>query len=270
MRVIAHISDLHFGKLNASAEALLKDLEKMRPSLIAISGDLTQRALTRQFMLARKFLNLLPAPFIVVPGNHDIPFYDITRRLLLPLLRYKHFISKQLNPLYHDNEISVIGLNTARSLKLENGKITKKQLDQMEQTFKGLHQPSVRIVVTHHPFVMPAGTKNAKYRKTVAGAAEAVLCFEKCEVDLVLSGHFHLSHTVDLRTSYDDVSRSMVHVQAGTAISKYVVHEPNSYNLISVSQKRMRIEVRECHDGDFHTGKITEYTRAKGQWSLVR
>jgi 3',5'-cyclic AMP phosphodiesterase CpdA len=269
MRTIAHISDLHFGRIREEAEeALLEDLCKMKPSLIAVSGDLTQRALRRQFKRARAYLERLPSPFIVVPGNHDIPLFDITRRFLLPLNRYKHYISKQLNPLYVDNEIAVLGVNTARSFAFENGKIGKRQLRRIESVFAGLPPETVRIVVTHHPFCKPPSVK--KYRKVVAGATRALRCFEDCGVDLVLSGHFHLVHALDLRTIYSHLDRSMLHVQAGTAISTRIKTMPNSYNLISVGARSMSIEVREWNRDRFEPARMLTFKRTRKGWGAAK
>lgn len=55
-------------------------MDKFRPDLILISGDLTQRARTHEFRLAKEFIRKLPAPVLVVPGNHDIPLYDVSSR----------------------------------------------------------------------------------------------------------------------------------------------------------------------------------------------
>lgn len=267
MRTIAHISDLHFGSIREDAEeALLNDLKAMKPSLIAVSGDLTQRALRRQFKRAREYLERLPSPFIVVPGNHDIPLFDVTRRFLLPLYRYKNYISTHLNPLYVDNEIAVLGVNTARSMKLENGKITKRQLEQAERIFAGLHRPLFKIIVTHHSFLMPPGAEYSKYRKPVGGAGEALQSFGRSGVEMILSGHFHRSYSHDVRESFPDVRKSIVNVQAGAAIAKHTVLEPNCYNFITVSPKSIRIEVRSCENGVFRPSSVVEYVRSRGQW----
>lgn len=262
MRVIAHISDLHFGTVARFAdEALLADLIDLKPSLIAISGDLTQRAMHQEFQHARAYLSRLPSPYLVVPGNHDIPLFDVTRRFLLPLHRYKFYISAHLSPLYADNEISVFGVNTARSLTFENGRISKKQLVMTEATLMGLPPSTMRVIVTHHPFV-----RHVTYRKIVGGAEEALKVFDRCGVDLVLSGHFHRAHAEDLRSTYASITRSMIHVQAGTAISTRTRAEPNSYNVITLEQDRIHIDVRKWFGEGFKTSHVVEFVRTHGEW----
>ncbi|MGI8470107.1 MAG: metallophosphoesterase, partial [Pyrinomonadaceae bacterium] len=73
MRTIVHISDIHFGKIDYAVVKRLKEkICEINPNLVVVSGDLTQRARTEQFVEAKAFLDSLPKPQIVVPGNHDI------------------------------------------------------------------------------------------------------------------------------------------------------------------------------------------------------
>src|SRR5438552_3952786 len=116
MRILAHISDLHFGRTDAIvAEGLLKDIDTQKPDLIVVSGDLTQRARSLQFEEAKEYLARLHYPQLIVPGNHDIPLFDIFRRFFFPLTRYKKYITEDTTPEFIDEEIAVYGINTARS-----------------------------------------------------------------------------------------------------------------------------------------------------------
>src|SRR5688572_25609363 len=119
MRSIAHISDLHFGKVDAPvAEGLVADLNANPPSLVVCSGDFTQRARRSQYRDAAAFMKRLPGTQLVVPGNHDVPLWDFLRRIVSPLGRYRRHISHDLRPVYRDEELLVIGINTARRLSL--------------------------------------------------------------------------------------------------------------------------------------------------------
>ena len=104
MTLVIHISDPHFGQADpVVAEALLAELNALEPDLIAISGDLTQRARRSQFEAARAWLDRLFAPYLVVPGNHDIPMFDVIRRFAAPRERYMQYISSDLGPCYVDD-----------------------------------------------------------------------------------------------------------------------------------------------------------------------
>ena len=69
-----------------------------RPHLLAVSGDLTQRARRREFAAAERFSIALPFPRLVVPGNHDVPLHNVFTRFLTPLARYRHAITDDLSP----------------------------------------------------------------------------------------------------------------------------------------------------------------------------
>src|SRR5205085_705048 len=125
------------------------------------SGDFTQRARSKQYRHAAEFLARLPKPRLVVPGNHDIPLFDVVRRFFFPLQRYKEFIARDLRPLYQDPELMVMGINTARpftfSLKgfWKDGKLSEEQLLDIELRAAKLGPEVFKVVVTHHPFIPP-------------------------------------------------------------------------------------------------------------------
>ncbi|MGB9178581.1 MAG: metallophosphoesterase, partial [Pyrinomonadaceae bacterium] len=126
MRTIVHLSDLHFGRVDYSVvKPLIEHVKEAKPDLVAVSGDLTQRARTAQFKEAREFLDALPQPQIIVPGNHDVPLHNVFARFLQPLDKYRRHITDDLEPFYADEEIAVLGLNTARSLTIKYGRINE-------------------------------------------------------------------------------------------------------------------------------------------------
>jgi len=117
VRTIVHLSDLHFGRIDPSLlEPLRRAVTDSQPDLTVISGDFTQRARRSQFAAAREFLDSLKMTTLVVPGNHDIPLFDVVERFAAPLTRYRQFIAAELEPEYEDDEMIVIGVNTARAL----------------------------------------------------------------------------------------------------------------------------------------------------------
>src|SRR5471032_1577415 len=130
MRTIVHLSDLHFGRVDAALLAPLRALvERLEPDVVVVSGDLSQRARSSEFIAARHFLDTLPQPQIVVPGNHDVPLYNVFQRVLSPLGKYLSIVTSDLEPSYIDDEIAVVGVNTARSLTWKRGSIDRHQVD---------------------------------------------------------------------------------------------------------------------------------------------
>ena len=198
MKKIAHISDLHFGRVNESVAAgLLHDITRIGPDLIVVSGDLTQRARRAEFEKARAFLDQMHFPKLVVPGNHDIPLYDIIRRFLVPLKRYEEIITSGMMPLYLDNEIAVLGINTARSFTWKEGRISTEQIAEMKEKLCSLSPDLLKIVVTHHPFIPPPGSAGVQI---VGRALRALDIIDECAIDLLLAGHLHDAYSSDIRT----------------------------------------------------------------------
>src|SRR5918992_34114 len=156
MRTLVHLSDLHFGRVDPQLiDPLIKTINEMKPDLVAVSGDLTQRARSHQFQEARAFLDALPKPQIVVPGNHDIPLHNIFARFLEPLTKYKRYITDDLQPTYEDTEMVIIGVNTARSSVFKGGRINRSQVARLQEKFCALGENVVKAVVTHRPFDLP-------------------------------------------------------------------------------------------------------------------
>lgn len=267
MRTIVHISDLHFGtELPELADGLRADLAGAPPSLLVVSGDLTQRARRAQFALAQAYLATLPQPQLVVPGNHDVPLYDVARRFFSPLGRYRRFISRDLNPTFDDGELCVVGLNTARSLTWKSGRISLEQIEALRVRLTDT-KAHYRVVVTHHPFIPPpVENSDQKGIDLVGRAARAIQVLDACHVDLLLAGHLHHGYSGDTRTQYPAAHRAIIAAQAGTAISGRVRSDPNGYNRITVSGERLTIEVRAWREGKFQPARVTEYVRDAKGW----
>lgn len=239
MRTLAHISDLHFGRVDERVvDALAAAVEAASPDLVVVSGDLTQRARTREFLAARAFLERLPEPRLVVPGNHDVPLHDLFSRAVRPLARYRRFIHDETDPFYADDEIAVVGVNTARALAATGGRIGERQVLRSCERLFGDGAARVRVVVTHHPFDAPP--THGK-RSLVGGAREAMAAFARHDVDLFLSGHLHVTRTAHTAERYRIRGHSALVVQAGTASSTRLRGESNAWNLVHVERDRIAV-----------------------------
>ena len=264
MRTIAHISDIHFGRVDpAVAEGLVADLSGRNPSLLVVSGDFTQRARRGQYEAAAAFLKRLPTPQLVVPGNHDIPLYNVIRRFFFPLRRYRKYITRELRPVYQDEEMFVLGINTARSLTFKSGWIDEEQLLDVKLKVCPLPRHLVKVVVTHHPFIPPPREPEVD---VVRRGESYVDEMEACGVDLLLAGHLHLAYHDDLRSHYKSAKHSILSIQAGTATSTRRRGEPNAYNWITVSPDLCTVAVRAWNGKAFEESLVTRYRRVNGEW----
>jgi 3',5'-cyclic AMP phosphodiesterase CpdA len=240
VRTLVHLSDLHFGRVDQGVvEPLVAAVEGLRPDLIAVSGDLTQRARGGQFQEAREFLDRLPrVPQIVVPGNHDVPLWNAFKRFLQPLEGFRRFITEDLEPFYADEEIAVVGVNTARSLTFKHGRINERQVARVRELLCRIGDGVAKIVVTHHPFDLPEGYAESEL---VGRASMAMETLAACGADLLLAGHLHVGHTGHTAKRYRVSGHSALVVQAGTATSSRVRGELNSFNLIRLKHPHVNV-----------------------------
>ena len=232
MRTLVHISDLHFGRVNrAIVDALRAEVLKIRPDVLVISGDLTQRARSDEFADARTFLETLPFRQIIVPGNHDVPLYNVWARGVAPLSRYRRYITPEMEPYFADSEIAVAGINTARSLTFKGGRISRGQVARVCARMASLPKDVTRIIVTHHPFDLPTSSHPGNL---VGRAHMAMAGFARSRVDIFLSGHLHESATSESASRYKIRGHSALVIQAGTATSTRWRGEFNSWNLVRI------------------------------------
>ena len=268
MKKIIHISDIHFGRVDYPiAETLIVKINELKPDLTVISGDLTQRARSEQFIEAKAFLDKLPQPQIVVPGNHDVPLYNVFDRFFAPLEKYKKHITENLEPFYKDEELAVIGINTARSLTIKDGSISAEQIEDVREKMCGLGEKLLKVVVTHHPFDLPEGFDEDDI---VDNAEKAMLEIADCGADVFLSGHLHVSRISHTANRYKlDSGRNALVIQAGTATSTRGRGEANSFNIIEFEFPALIVKKLECQTAEsgFVQVEIQKFIQNEKGWS---
>jgi 3',5'-cyclic AMP phosphodiesterase CpdA len=247
MRTIVHLSDLHFGRVDPRIVApLTQAVTATSPDLIAISGDFTQRARPRQFAEAREFLDALPFRQLMVPGNHDVPLYNLGARFLAPFALYRRHIADDLEPAFVDDEMAVVGLNTARAFVAKGGgRLGSPQVARAVERLRGLPPHLIKIIVTHHPFDVPEGVPS---NNLVGRAAMAMGHLGAVGADLFLAGHIHVSHVGHTAERYRIEGHSALVVQAGT-MSTRGRGELNTFNVLRVERPRVTIERHSWEPG---------------------
>ena len=265
MKTLAHISDLHFGRVDPAArDALRRALAALDPDLVVVSGDLTQRARASQFREARAFLETLPKPQLVVPGNHDVPLYNVVKRFLAPLRDYRNIIARDLEPFFIDDEVAVVGVNTARSLTFKGGRINEDQAERVRERLCGLPEGITKIVVTHHPFDVPEG--EGEIGHIVGRARMALERLAGCGADLLLAGHLHEANVSHTSRRYRIAGVSALIVQAGTAISRRTRESRNSFNVVRVRSNHIEVETFALAGEEFASSGVRAFGHDPGGW----
>lgn len=260
MRRIVQISDLHFGRAPRDrVDALREAIDRSAPDIVVVTGDLTQRAREGQFREARRFLDSIGAPTLVVPGNHDIPLYNWVSRLKAPFARYSRHIGSELEPLYRDEEIVVAGLRTPHPFHVEGGRVTPTSFARLREAFAPQEGNPVRIVASHHPLhLLPA----------IARPRRAVIAPRLLELnpDILLSGHLHATAARVSLAESEVFHRAFIVVQAGTATSTRQRGEPNAFNELLVDLRSLVVRAWRWRGTGFAPERLASFERVTRGW----
>lgn len=260
MTVIAHLSDPHFGTEQLDVQAaLLAALRQLSPDLVVLSGDITQRARRAQFAAAARFVAALaPLPWLAVPGNHDLPLFNLPARFGWPYAGYRHVLGAEREPTTTIAGLTVIGCDATSPRRFKNGFLDP---DRLRQRLHTAARPLALVI--HQPLDCP---KPLDTENLLAPGTELAEMLSAERVDLVMSGHIHDPMAVDLRRRYGSLAWGAVLSLAGTALSTRVrANAPNSFNLIRLEGSEMAVQrfdweapshafvPRICHSFQRHT-----------------
>lgn len=273
MTTLIHITDLHFGRITpGTVDQLEIEISRAAPDLCIISGDLTMRSRPREWREVRGFIDRLLVPAMVIPGNHDLPYVNLAERFMHPYHRFRKFISETLNPRYHDDQIAVMGVNTARSWvphwTWKEGDFSVDQLEMAEDFFKKHGKGRFKIIFTHHPF-MPPPEKPRTY--LVRHARRALRKFEELGIDLLLGGHLHLSYSGDISVFHTMIKRCILCVQASTATSSRLRNGvPDGFNIIETKRDHVDVHGWEWNGKSYQHTKTDGFNRIPDGWASLR
>jgi 3',5'-cyclic AMP phosphodiesterase CpdA len=262
MTTLVHISDLHFGReIPFVIEGLLESLADAHPDLVIISGDLTQRARAKQFRNAKRFLDRLPCPFLIVPGNHDLPLYNLFKRFSRPWGNWTRFVSPNLAPVVRGDDFIVAGVNTARRwatlFDQTRGRISASQTVSAITHLQAAPNHHLRILVAHHPFWLPL---ELAHRHLIGGRDKALITLGQAGVDMILSGHVHVA--------FSQLVEGIIAVHSGTSTSNRYHGQANSFNLIRGDRRRITIDVRIWSQRTFEPFERRIFVRNGDQWTI--
>jgi 3',5'-cyclic AMP phosphodiesterase CpdA len=261
---IAHISDLHFGRdIDRVVEALAPTLERLKPELVVISGDLTQRARHVQFENCRQVLDHLAWPLLVVPGNHDLAAYNLVERFLKPWAKWRRYIGADTRVAVSGDHYTALGINTARRLATvldwTRGRISPTQVQWVEERLRHEKFDRLRLLAAHHPFWLPIERKR---RKLIGGRDRALASLAAAGVDVILGGHVHVAYT--------RVCEGVIISHAGTTTSdRTLPGHPNSFNLIHGDRRQLHIELMVWNGSTFQKQQTHVFLRSAQGWKYA-
>lgn len=262
MTRILHLSDLHFGTVDDRLVAPLIDLAHLlQPDLCVVSGDLTQRARADQFQQARSFVDRLPGPVLVVPGNHDVPLYNLSARLVVPFTGYRRNFAPDLEPKVSLHDAIVQGVNTTNPLAWKSGYLRPASVARMTKVFQTAAPGLWRVAVMHHAPVPAADGTPAD----IAYPAQALAALARAGTDIVLSGHTHMPHA-----GYGETAAGVLFLQVGTAISTRLKTETNDFALIELAPGSVTRHTWLAHRGEgYRAAPATRFVRTGSGWRPV-
>lgn len=263
MTRILHLSDVHFGAVDDRlVDPFLAVAHRLNPDLCVISGDLTQRARADQFHAARDFVARLPAPALVVPGNHDVPLYNLPARLVAPFTGYRRIFAPDLEPKFLLPDAVVQGVNTTNPLAWKSGYLRPASVRKLTAAFKSAAPGQWRIAALHHAPVPAADGTHAD----IAYPTQALAALARAGADIVLSGHTHMPHT-----GFAETAVGVLFLQVGTAISTRLKTGTNDFSLVTLQPGQVSVEswLSPAGSAAFNPGPSQNYTRPGTAWQKL-
>ncbi len=263
---LAHVADLHFGADDpVVGRALAAALREDEPALVLAGGDLTQRARRAQYVAAQGWLASLGAPVLATPGNHDIPLYDLRRRIADPFGRWRATIGADLEPVWRGPQALVAAVCTASPRRRIEGRVEPAQVARLAAVLAEPSPPRAAVLLTHHPLVAPPGERERSFEGGAGLLATAVAG----GVDLLLSGHRHLAHDGPWLHA-TPAGRRVIALWAPTAVSHRRRGEENGYALIDVAADRIEISARRWDGERFAPAPPSVWVRAADGWAAAQ
>ncbi len=262
MRLVL-LTDLHFGRAQPDlVQPLLDSVAKADPDLIVIAGDFVQRARASQFSDARAFVDRLQHDWIAVPGNHDIPLFNILARALAPRAAYRRWIAANTEPMFETDEAVVVGLDTTHRWSHQRGLIRPAQIERVGRVIRNNCRDRIVVVMAHHPFHHAPDVE----KKVMKGAADALDHWSECGPHVILSGHLHTWTVEPFLAQKNKLMTLQVH--CGTGLSTRLRGDPNEYAILDLdgatfSACRM---TADTSDATFTARSNARYARTALGW----
>ena len=244
MTRLFHVSDLHFGREDKEAVAWFAETVRAEmPDAVICTGDLTMRARAREFEAAARYLEAIPVPLTVEPGNHDLPYFNPFDRFFRP---YRHFgrVEKAVERPLNLKGVTVVPLKTTARFQWRHnwswGVVSRGSLSRALALLEEADDSHLKIVACHHPLVDKQGLESSG--RTHRGR-EALHALAEAGAHAVLSGHVHDPFDVE----HAIAGRTIRKIGAGT-LSERTRSTPPSFNELRIDDGVLHVELRTLGD----------------------
>ncbi len=242
---IAHVSDIHVGAHDDLAlEGLAQDLHDAGVAATVVTGDLTMRARTHEFVRAMEVIKQFPGPTMIVIGNHDVPLTNPLRRMGAPYEGFRAQVTDDLDPVLDLGTVRIQGLGSMPRWRWKSGRISDRQSQLVRATFADSPPGTVRVVAMHHPLSSVA-------LESLAGGQTFEQALVDAEIDLVLAGHTHIPAAQVLQVGAAPRTRSIIEVVAGTATSHRTRGVPRSWSLLEITDRTLTVVEHAADQGEW-------------------
>ncbi len=257
------ISDLHFGRDDPELLApLTRAIREAEPDLVLMGGDFTQRARASQFSKARRFMDGLGLPWIGVPGNHDIPLYNLILRAFDPYRGYRRWISPDLEPRVELPDAIVLGLDTTDPLAHQRGRISESAIRRIGDEI-GRAGGRLPIVLAHHPFHHASPVR----KQLMLGATRALEHWGERGPHVILSGHLHRWRFEPFVRREGDSMTLQLH--CGTGLSHRLRGEANDFAILDCAGKEIAASRMVAVKGRFVFETAVKYQASDIGWRTL-
>lgn len=217
---------------------IVADLKAQKPDHIAVTGDLVNLALPREYQTARAWLDALgsPAHVTLVPGNHDA---YVRTGVAASLTHWGDYMRGDEGAavssfpfLRRRGPLALIGVSTSvPSLPfLAIGRVGADQLQRLESMLQeSAREGLYRVVLIHHP----PTSKRSHYLKRLTDGARLRDVLARHGAELVIHGHNHRRQTIWL-----DNGRIPAIGVPSASEAPPGEHDPAGYNLYRIEGER--------------------------------
>jgi 3',5'-cyclic AMP phosphodiesterase CpdA len=268
-----HCSDLHFGSpaVPEQYEAMEALISTRKYDVVAISGDVTQRARSGEFQRARAFIRHAErtSRVICIPGNHDVQWWKAPLGLGddgAILANYRRWISPEIEPMLRVPGAVFAGLNTSHGVTRQTltwrlrdisiiGIVRRPQIERLRGEFADVPASDARVIVMHHNPMKG----ELSQRHGLKNTARALGAFADLQADLVLCGHDHQ----DAIHYIEHTRKGTVISTAGTVSNRMRGGRPSSVNSIRISPEHIEVSTLVWSQSDlgFVPGPSKCFTR---------